>query len=70
MVPWCIFLSDLIGALAAGMTLKFFSLFFYEKCGMGPVYISALSVASPLIISLMSQWAKMVSRGVRGCECV
>lgn len=50
-------------AAAAGMTLKFFSLFFFERCGMSPVYMSAISVASPLVISGFSNLARKVRSG-------
>lgn len=61
-VPWAIFLSDFIGALASGMTLKFFSLFFVEMCGMGPAYISGIGTLSPLVIALMSYGAGMLEK--------
>ncbi|CAG9465855.1 unnamed protein product [Pedinophyceae sp. YPF-701] len=61
LVPWVILISDTLGALASGMTLKFFSLFFYEACGMGPVYVSALGVAAPWVIVVFSSVARNVS---------
>lgn len=36
------------------MTINFFALFFIQKCGMDPIYVSSLAVVTPLVTSLMS----------------
>jgi MFS family permease len=36
------------------MTLKFFSLFFLQACGMGPVAVSAVGAAAPLAVAAAS----------------
>jgi len=61
-VPTVVLVSDVIGALASGMTLKYFALFFVEQCQMRPVYVNILGVSSTWIIALFSAWAV---RGVR-----
>jgi MFS family permease len=53
-VPALVSFSDLISALASGMTIKFFSLFFFEVVGLGPVYVSTISLLMPLGISLLA----------------
>ncbi|KAK9820228.1 hypothetical protein WJX72_007681 [[Myrmecia] bisecta] len=62
MVPLLLTFSDYIGALAAGMTIKFFSLFFIQKCSLGPVQVSLLSVVGPVGISLLSLLCQKVSK--------
>ena len=53
MIPYLIIASDILGALAAGMTLKFFSLFFLEECGFSPAAVSAVSAGNSLVISAL-----------------
>lgn len=55
-------LSDLIGALASGMTLKFFSLFFLQACDLGPVAVSLVGTAAPLGVAAASMLAGRVAR--------
>lgn len=53
-VPALLTLSDFIGALASGMTLRFFSLFFMQRVKFDPIHVSLVSAASPFGISLAS----------------
>lgn len=53
-IPVLISISDLIGAFASGMTIKFIYLFFAEEVGLTPIAASSISVASPLCINLAS----------------
>lgn len=53
-IPTLISISDLIGAFASGMTIKFIYLFFAEEVGLTPIAASSISVASPLCINLAS----------------
>ena len=39
------------GGVAAGMTIKFFGLFFYERCGLSPVAVSSLATVAPFLVS-------------------
>ncbi|PRW58602.1 MFS general substrate transporter [Chlorella sorokiniana] len=43
--------SDLIGALASGMTLKFFALFFIQVVGLSPMAVSLVGALAPLGVS-------------------
>ncbi|KAK9790334.1 hypothetical protein WJX73_002596 [Symbiochloris irregularis] len=54
--------SDLLGALASGMTIKFFALFFMQACDMGPAEVSALGALGPLGISAASMLAQKASK--------
>ena len=45
--------------LCAGMTIKFFGLFFYERCGLSPVAVSLLATVAPFLVSgasFAAQW--------------
>lgn len=55
-------LSDLIGALASGMTLKFFSLFFLQACDLSPVAVSLVGTAAPLGVAAASVLAGSLAR--------
>ena len=55
-------LSDLIGALASGMTLKFFSLFFLQACDLSPVAVSLVGTAAPLGVAAASMLAGRLAR--------
>ncbi len=42
-----------------GMTIKFFGLFFYERCGLSPVAVSLLATVAPFLVSgasFAAQW--------------
>ena len=44
---------------SAGMTIKFFGLFFYERCGLSPVAVSLLATVAPFLVSgasFAAQW--------------
>jgi hypothetical protein len=60
-VTLLISVSDLIGAFASGMTLKFFALFFMQVCRVSPAVVSALGVLGPLGISAASYAAQRAS---------
>lgn len=47
--------------LVAGMTVKFFSLWFIEELTLRPVYVSTLSALAPVGISLASILSQRVS---------
>ena len=47
---------------AAGMTLKFFGLFFFEQCGLSPVVVSLLATVSPFCVSSGSFCAQAASK--------
>lgn len=63
-VPLLLTLSDFLGALASGMTLKFFPLFFMQVVQLSPVSVSFLSAAAPLGVAAGSLAAQRVSKRV------
>ena len=46
----------------AGMTIKFFGLFFLEQCGLSPVAVSLLATVSPFCVSSGSFCAQAASK--------
>ena len=46
----------------AGMTIKFFALFFIQMCAMQPIYISLLAVFTPLGISIAALTGQALSK--------
>lgn len=63
-IPILITTSDFIGALAAGMTIKFFALFFIQMCSMQPVYVSLLAVFTPLGVSSAALLGQALSKRI------
>ena len=53
---------------ALQMTLKFFSLFFWQVCKLNPVAVSSISLAAPLCISLAAAACQRLSP--RYCPCM
>jgi len=56
-VPLLLFLSSLVASLGSGASVKFFPLFF-KDCGMAPEHVQIMFVLSPLVIALLSVFAK------------
>lgn len=46
----------------AGMTIKFFALFFIQMCAMQPVYVSLLAVFTPLGVSIAALLGQPLSK--------
>lgn len=63
-VPILLTSSDFLAALASGMTIKFFSLFFMQHLEFSPSAVSLLSVASPFGVSAASLAAQSVAKRV------
>ncbi|KAL0048731.1 hypothetical protein WJX82_009744 [Trebouxia sp. C0006] len=63
-IPILITTSDFVGALAAGMTIKFFALFFIQMCAMQPVYVSLLAVFTPLGVSIAALLGQPLSKRI------
>lgn len=55
---------DLVTAWGAGMTIRFFPLFFANELGLSPVRVSLIYLASPLAVALCSLFAQQLSRGM------
>merc|ERR1719320_274823 len=50
LVPYIITISDFIKAFAAGMTIKFFPLFFKNEVNMSPAQVSAISATTYFLL--------------------
>lgn len=61
LVPLVITSSDMLGALASGMTLKFFALFFMQQCQLQPTVVSTLGAVSSLAVTAASIGAQRAS---------
>jgi len=53
-IPYVLFASDVVVALASGMTIKFFPLFFKNDCELSPRGVQTIYFLNPLIIALFS----------------
>lgn len=51
-----------LSCYCAGMTIKFFALFFIQMCDMQPVYVSLLAVFAPLGVSSAALLGQALSK--------
>lgn len=56
--------SDFIGALASGMTIKFFAMWFMQEVGLRPTAVSLIGALSPLGVSAASLACQPLSKRV------
>jgi len=61
-VPVLLAISDFVTAIGAGMTVKFFNLFFIRDQHFSPVSICALTTAYPLVIALFMKFTQWMSK--------
>lgn len=61
-VPGLILASDVLGALAAGMTVRFVVLFMTERYDMRPITVSLLGALGPGVVALFSWLSGPVAR--------
>lgn len=61
-IPYIIFVSDFIIAVGAGMTVMFFGLYFANVYSLSPVSVTAIYVASPVLIAIFSIVAIPISK--------
>lgn len=71
-VPVLIFTSNLISALAAGMTVKFFPTFFHEEVGLSPAWVSGVYVITPVVMMVVIFFSQKIAvdRGIGRIETV
>ena len=62
LVPRILFASNLMFGVASGMTIKFFPLFFKNKCGMSPVAVQAVYTGVPLLLAACSRLATCLAK--------
>ena len=63
-IPVLLTISDVFGAFASGMTIKFFPLFFMQRVDLSPVYVSLLSTLGPIAVALASVVAQRASKRI------
>lgn len=68
--PIIIELSSLVTAIGAGMTVKFFPLFFKQNFGFTPVGVSALNCCYTLSIAIFVQVCKLLTKRLGRCQSV
>lgn len=61
-VPVLLALADFITCIGAGMTVKFFNLFFIQDHQFSPVAISLLQTAYPLVIALIMKFTERLAK--------
>lgn len=69
-VPILIEFCSLIMAMGAGMTVKFFPLFFKEDYGLKPIAFNGLSAGYTLAIAVFVQLCRKVSSKLGRCQAV
>lgn len=80
LVPSLVCLYDVIGALASGMSIRFFPVFFLHKLELSPVHVNAIGIAAMVGIAACGSVVQRISRttgrvaatvGFRllGCAC-
>lgn len=61
-VPHIVILSNLVNGIGAGMTIKFFPLFFAKEIGLSPVAVNAIYVGLPILMIFAGKLAQKLSR--------
>jgi MFS family permease len=61
-IPYIVFGADLIIALASGMTIKFFPLFFKNDCKMSPAEVQTVYLIVPIVMCICSTLGTSVSK--------
>ena len=61
-IPYLIFISDILIACGAGMTVAFFPLYFSQELSLPPVAVACIFAIAPLLIALASLASLPVSR--------
>eukprot|EP00928_Gymnodinium_smaydae_P097696 TRINITY_DN8910_c0_g2_i1.p1 TRINITY_DN8910_c0_g2~~TRINITY_DN8910_c0_g2_i1.p1 ORF type:complete len:473 (+),score=93.71 TRINITY_DN8910_c0_g2_i1:77-1495(+) len=73
MVPWLVALSDLITCIGAGMTIKYFNLYWKNAWDMSPTGVLAIAAVQPLAIAvfikLLEKPSEMCGRAQASCAC-
>eukprot|EP00993_Chasmostoma_nieuportense_P000754 NODE_1693_length_1411_cov_45.570872_g1607_i0.p1 GENE.NODE_1693_length_1411_cov_45.570872_g1607_i0~~NODE_1693_length_1411_cov_45.570872_g1607_i0.p1 ORF type:complete len:432 (+),score=89.52 NODE_1693_length_1411_cov_45.570872_g1607_i0:1-1296(+) len=61
-VPYILSTAEILFSLAAGMTVKFFPLFFQKELLLSPVWVNFIYVLAPFCIGLLSTVAQRLSK--------
>mmetsp|Transcript_48587 Transcript_48587/g.94973 ORF Transcript_48587/g.94973 Transcript_48587/m.94973 type:complete len:494 (-) Transcript_48587:59-1540(-) len=63
-IPYVLFMTEVVFALASGMTIKFFPLYFKNTVGMSPSQVQMIYVAAPFVLVATSSLAEKISRSL------
>ena len=61
-IPWCLFLQNLFFAIGAGMTVKFFPIFFQVECSLNPVVLQIVYICLPVAVVIGTVLATKLSK--------
>merc|ERR1711920_730979 len=72
-VPWLIAIADLITCIGAGMTIKYFNLYWKNSWNMSPTDVLAIAAVQPLavavFIKLLERPSAACGRAQASCAC-
>ena len=60
-IPYILAIADVISGISAGMTVKFFPLFFADELKLSPTYTNGIYVALPILMSIMARGGQIVA---------
>ena len=63
-IPAVVACSDLISAMASGMTIKFFPLYFWRRLHLSPIAVNAVVMAGPMGISVLAIAMQKLSKRI------
>jgi len=67
-VPVLIAVSDLISGLGAGMSIRYFPLFFVDRLHLGPVAVQSLYIVAPLLQAVLMKTSQRLAQTYGRCH--
>jgi MFS family permease len=64
-VPYLAMLSEFIISLGAGMTISYFSIFFFKEYGLAPAEVNLVFIGTSILVVILS----MLSQNLSTCFC-
>ena len=68
-IPYILAVADIISGISAGMTVKFFPLFFADELKLSPIYTNGIYVALPILMSIMARGGQILANKFLGRIC-
>ena len=68
-IPYILAIADVISGISAGMTVKFFPLFFADELKLSPTYTNGIYVALPILMSILARGGQIVADKFLGRIC-
>jgi len=63
-IPHILFITDMLFAVASGMTIKFFPLFFKNECGFTPITVNIIYGTTFIFLTVFTYIAQYISRSI------